>query len=152
MVHFCILALEAFNSPCILFLWMPRPPMFLQIFPNTSHWNASAFCIHVSILRYNPLLLHQITSAPLSQPNVKYTYLIYFCSEEFVIFVFHSSHFFNHCIWQHYSASFSLPPTKRLYLLPFYLRKFYYIVSCVHQNAQYFVSFCFICCHYLPIC
>ena len=71
---------------------------------------------------------------------VKYTYLIYFCSKEFVIFVFHSSHFFNHCIWQHYSASFSLPPTKRLYLLPFYLRKFYYIVSCVHQNAQYFAT------------
>ena len=45
VVHFCILALEAFNSQCILFLWMPRPPMFLQIFPNSSHWDASGFCI-----------------------------------------------------------------------------------------------------------
>ena len=45
VVHFCILALEAFNSQCILFLWMPSPTMFLQIFSNSSHWNASAFCI-----------------------------------------------------------------------------------------------------------
>ena len=29
----------------ILFLWMPRSPLLLQIFPHTSHWNASAFCI-----------------------------------------------------------------------------------------------------------
>ena len=31
--------------------------------------------LHLSFLRYNPLLLHQITSAPLSQPNVFVAFL-----------------------------------------------------------------------------
>ena len=31
--------------------------------------------LHLSILRYNPLLLHQITSAPLSQPKVFFAFL-----------------------------------------------------------------------------
>ena len=33
------------NSQCILFLWIPRSPLLLQIFPHTSHWKASVFCI-----------------------------------------------------------------------------------------------------------
>ena len=55
------------NSPCILFLWMSRPPLLLQIFPHTSQWNASylslsqpkvfcAFLNHVSVLPIFPLL------------------------------------------------------------------------------------------------
>ena len=31
--------------------------------------------LHLSFLRYNPLLLHQITSAPLSQPKVFFAFL-----------------------------------------------------------------------------
>ena len=87
----------------------------------------------IEVLLPQARLLLEILKHPKRQKEVhyesfvKYTYLIYFCSKEFVIFVFHSSHFFNHCIWQHYSASFSLPPTKRLYLLPFYLRKSYIV-------------------------
>ena len=33
------------NSPFILFLWIPKPPLLLQIFQHTSHWNASVFSI-----------------------------------------------------------------------------------------------------------
>ena len=90
------------NSQCILFLWMPRSHLLLQIFPHTSHWNASVFCISLllatilsSFARLPILLSHSLKcsvrssmmslflslSSPLFQlPTTSFLALSAFCS------------------------------------------------------------------------